>query len=234
MKPLPWFLLSLLCISGCAGRLDKAVRKRAASDFACPSDKLAVQEVEARAWNSGTYQVQGCERSETFYSVCSLLYCTTRTTGERAHLLAAQDAEREAALADRGAPSGDDAYSDAGAQPDRGGGYGAPPPRSSDPPARSAAPPSRPAAPPSPKFVSMRLQNLCDKKVKLFHGRDPKYGSGRTDSIGANTIFNVSGKEGDMLWIVDDRNNGMSSFSLSSGVRELYINKMCTGFTTSR
>jgi hypothetical protein len=98
------------------------------------------------------------------------------------------------------------------------------------PPARpaGAAEGSQPAA--DPKRASFTLRNSCRETVKLFLGKTPKFGSGRTDSMSANSMRDESMTEGEMIWIVDGGGNGISSHTVSSGVREVSIGSSCKGF----
>ncbi|MEZ4298369.1 MAG: hypothetical protein R3B70_25685 [Polyangiaceae bacterium] len=73
------------------------------------------------------------------------------------------------------------------------------------------------------------LHNECKQTVKLFLGKKPKWGSGTYTSIGSNTISSYSGSPGDMIWIVDDGQNGLSSLS-PSGTQRVKILSGCTGF----
>ena len=76
---------------------------------------------------------------------------------------------------------------------------------------------------------SLSLKNSCPKTVRLFLGNKPKFGSGTTTTLGANTISSYSGRAGDMIWIVDDHDNGMSSLS-PSGSQRMQITPSCSGF----
>ncbi len=78
--------------------------------------------------------------------------------------------------------------------------------------------------------ASFTLHNACSKTVKLFYGKTPKFGSGRTSSISGNTLLSESMNEGDMIWIIDDSEYGISNFTASSGVREVEIGNSCTSF----
>jgi hypothetical protein len=97
-------------------------------------------------------------------------------------------------------------------------------------PAAAEAVSGRPPAPFGPAWVSFTLRNTCSKTVKLFYGKTPKYGSGRSSSIGGNTSQSESMNEGDMIWIVDDSGNGLANFSASAGARQVEINSSCTSF----
>jgi hypothetical protein len=86
------------------------------------------------------------------------------------------------------------------------------------------------SAPSGPKRASFTLHNACSKTVKLFYGETPEYGGGRTSSIGGNSRQSESMNEGEAIWILDDRGNGVSSFSASASVRSLEIASNCVSF----
>lgn len=92
----------------------------------------------------------------------------------------------------------------------------------------SASSPS--AAPSGPRSVSVSLKNNCRQSVKLFFGDKPKFGSGTYSSIGSNTRSSRSLMEGDMIWIVDDSQNGLSSITVGANTRDIEILDSCTGF----
>ena len=77
---------------------------------------------------------------------------------------------------------------------------------------------------------SLSLKNECSKTVRLFFGQKPKFGSGTTSSIGANTIQSKSGSVGDLIWIVDASDNGVASYSPHAGSQSVVITSGCTGF----
>lgn len=115
------------------------------------------------------------------------------------------------------------------AQPSGGGG-GYPPPSTSsaggggDPAGETSAPP----APQGP--VSVDIHNTCPNNVKVFYGDRPKWGSGTYSSIESNSIESHSFNAGEMMWIVDDEENGLSSTSVGPGMHEIDILPSCTGF----
>lgn len=84
--------------------------------------------------------------------------------------------------------------------------------------------------PSGPVIVSVRIRNSCPNTVKLFFGDKPGFGSGRSTSISANQSFSEQMREGAMLWIVDDRGNGISSYSASPNRNSIEISSSCTGF----
>jgi hypothetical protein len=94
---------------------------------------------------------------------------------------------------------------------------------------RRASSSSQSSAPSAPSGWSVSLHNECKQTVKLFLGKKPKWGSGTYTSIGSNTISSYSGSAGDMIWIVDDGQNGLSSLT-PSGNQRIKILPGCSGF----
>lgn len=82
---------------------------------------------------------------------------------------------------------------------------------------------------PSASGWHLSLHNSCSKTVKLFLGKKPKWGSGTSTSLGSNTTTSYSGLPGDMIWIVDNSENGLSSLT-PSGNQRMQILSSCTGF----
>ncbi|MDI1450979.1 hypothetical protein [Polyangium sp. 6x1] len=78
---------------------------------------------------------------------------------------------------------------------------------------------------------SLRLHNSCSRTVKLFFGDNPKFGSGTRTSLGSNTTSSYSGGGPKTVWIVDDRDQGISSF-VASGSQSMQITSSCSGFST--
>lgn len=93
--------------------------------------------------------------------------------------------------------------------------------------ARSAR---RKSAPSGPKYVSISLKSECPRTVRIFKGKKPKWGSGTYGTHSSNSIVSYSGNEGDMIWIVDQSNNPISSMTLSAGMRNMKILRSCSGF----
>jgi hypothetical protein len=96
-------------------------------------------------------------------------------------------------------------------------------------PAASPAPAPAPG-PGGPVVVSVTLRNTCPQTVKLFFGDKPKYGSGTYTTLSSNSVTSYQKQEGDMIWIVDESENGLSSTSVSQGARTIEIGPSCTGF----
>lgn len=105
-------------------------------------------------------------------------------------------------------------------------------PSSSSTSNEAAMPEATPAAAPAaPQVVSVTLHNDCDHTVKLFLGDKPKFGSGTNTSLGSNTTTSYQMKPGDMIWITDDSENGLSSTSIGGGSSQrINITSSCTGF----
>lgn len=109
----------------------------------------------------------------------------------------------------------------------------APPPSYTPPtpPPPSYTPAPKPPPPPAPPaVVSVQLRNTCPKTVKLFFGEKPKYGSGRTTTMSSNSVTSYSLAPGSTVWIIDEQENGLSSFSVSASSTRMEITPSCTGF----
>lgn len=88
------------------------------------------------------------------------------------------------------------------------------------------------STPSGPKMVSVSIKNECRQTVKLFYGKKPKFGSGTYSSLGSNTRTSKSMKEGDMIWLVDDKQNGIGAVSISSATRNVEILRSCSGIVS--
>lgn len=87
-------------------------------------------------------------------------------------------------------------------------------------------------APAAPQTVSIRMHNTCPRTVKMFEGKDPKFGSGTQTNISSNEIRNFTFRPGDMLWIIDDSGNGVSALTAGQGMSRMKILPSCSGFVT--
>ena len=96
----------------------------------------------------------------------------------------------------------------------------------------SAASEKEATSKPAPTTVSVALRNGCSETVKLFFGEKPKFGSGRYSSLSSNTRTNQTFKPGDMLWIVDDGQNGVESVTVEASTKEIEIASSCDSFRT--
>lgn len=79
------------------------------------------------------------------------------------------------------------------------------------------------AEPKAPVVVSVSVKNECANTVHVFYGKEPKYGSGREVALGGNSLQNQSFKPGDMIWVVDDQQNGIASTSVSEGTHDVVV-----------
>lgn len=119
------------------------------------------------------------------------------------------------------------------AQPASNGGSAAPGPAPASAPGAPAPAAPRtdaPAAPSAPSPVSVSLKNDCKETVRLFFGDKPKFGSGTYSTLSSNTRTSKQMMPGDMIWIVDDHDNGLSAFTVSEGSRDATINASCSGW----
>lgn len=206
----PALLFLALSLAGCAGRMETAVRRQAAADFSCAENQINLKQ-QVSAGYLANYDAQGCGRQATYQSACNLFACR-----------AAQPQ-----LADAGAPTpapADDAYAAPSEQ-----GSGASPSPSFDAPANT----SKPAAPSGPKIVSVTIRSSCSKTVKVFYGQKPKFGSGTTSSVSANSVSSKQMKAGDMIWVVDDGDNGLGSVTIGDSTRNVEIGGDCTSIRQS-
>lgn len=104
--------------------------------------------------------------------------------------------------------------------PNQGGGYqSAPPPEASG---GGEAPP-----PAGPTVVSVSIRSACSQTVRVFYGDKPKFGSGTYSSISSNSVQSKSFQPGDMVWIVDSSDNGLSSVTVTENTREIEVSPNC-------
>ena len=97
---------------------------------------------------------------------------------------------------------------------------------------RVAASPPAPSGSASSGPVSVTLRNGCRETVRIFFGGDPRFGSGTHSSLSGNTVTSRSFREGDMVWLVDESRNGLSSVTVSRGTRQIEVTSSCTGFVS--
>lgn len=75
--------------------------------------------------------------------------------------------------------------------------------------------------------VSVTIRSSCPNTVKVFYGSKPKYGSGTTSSISSNSVNSHTFQPGDMMWTVDDSDNGLGSVTVSGSIHEIQIGSDC-------
>ncbi len=97
--------------------------------------------------------------------------------------------------------------------------------------APATAEPAAESAPAPPKPVSVTLRNTCSETVKVFFGDKPKFGSGTYSSLSSNSSTSHSFMPGDMFWIVDDSQNGVSSFTVADGTRKIEVQSGCASLS---
>lgn len=208
LAPLAVLLLaSATLLPACAGRLETTVRKRAAGDFQCTPEQVQVEATRAGAM-SGDYMARGCGQESAYYARCGLI-----------------------GICSASQPGADVYASGGGSDPsygDGGGGGSAPPPSFDSPSDGGSEPTSQPAA---PSVVHLSMKNTCPQTVNLFFGDKPKFGSGRYTTLGSNTITSESMQPGDMIWIVDGSQNGISSVTVDAGTKNVEINGDCSSFS---
>lgn len=75
--------------------------------------------------------------------------------------------------------------------------------------------------------VSVTIRSSCPQTARVFYGSKPKFGSGTTSSISSNSVNSHSFQSGDMMWVVDESDNGLGSVTVSSSTHEIEINSDC-------
>ena len=96
----------------------------------------------------------------------------------------------------------------------------------------SAASSPAPATPAAPAVVSVTLRNSCRDTVKVFYGDKPKFGSGTYSTLSSNSVTSKQFRAGDMIWIVDDSQQGLASATISAGMNTVEVTSGCTGLTS--
>ena len=205
VTPLVLLLASTTLLPACAGRLETTVRKRAAGDFQCAPEQVEVQTVSAGAM-SGSYTASGCGQESEYAARCGLIgICSASRPGDEAMYASSEP---------------DPGYGG-------GGGGGSAPPPSSD-----ASEPSSTSSPPAgPTTVSITMRNACPQTVNLFFGEKPKFGSGTYSTIGTNTVTSKSMRPGEMIWIVDESQNGISSVTIEASTGTVEVTSDCSAFS---
>ena len=96
-------------------------------------------------------------------------------------------------------------------------------------PASPGSPKSESAASPAtPSVVSVTLRSSCKDTVRVFYGQKPKFGSGTTSSLSANSVQSKQMKPGEMIWIVDASDNGVASATVSDTTKTIEVDASCT------
>lgn len=96
-------------------------------------------------------------------------------------------------------------------------------------PASPASPtPDAHTTPAAPSVVSVTLRSSCKNTVRVFYGQKPKFGSGTTSSLSAHSVQSKQMKPGDMVWIVDASDNGVSSATVAGTTKTIEVDASCT------
>lgn len=86
-------------------------------------------------------------------------------------------------------------------------------------------------APPPSGPVHVTIRSQCPQTVKVFYGDKPKFGSGTLSSISSNSVNSHTFQPGDMFWIVDESENGITSTTVDDRTDTIEINRDCASFT---
>lgn len=100
--------------------------------------------------------------------------------------------------------------------------------------ANPAAPNSKAAAAPAaPVPTTVELHSDCSKTVSVFYGDKPKFGSGTKSSVSSNSTSSASRKADGTLtiWIIDEKENGLSSVHVEPSTKRVEIDKSCKQIT---
>lgn len=100
----------------------------------------------------------------------------------------------------------------------------------SSPSGSSQGEPAKPAAeakPSAPMTVSVSIRSACPKTAKVFYGDKPKYGSGTSSTVSSNSVSNKTFRPGDMMWVVDEKDEGLASVKVVDGMKEVEIGSDC-------
>ena len=196
--------LALLLATGCAGLIETKVTERAVTDMSCAEAELDVRRRPGTGSVMPTAYDANCNGQQAYYEGgCNLFgMCRIYSETEVAQYQQQQAAQRAAYQEQQQAQQASQPAASSG-----GGDGGAPVPA---------------------QTASVSLKNVCGQTVKLFFGDKPKFGSGRSSSIGSNTLQSASMGVGDTVWIVDDSGNGIASYTASAGSQRIEVN--CGGF----
>lgn len=106
---------------------------------------------------------------------------------------------------------------------------GQPEPGQAQPPRSTSGAAAQPAMTPT----SIEVHSDCPHTLPLFVGDKPKFGSGTKTSIGSNTTTTFPRRADGTasVWIIDDKENGVSQAAVGPGTRRLKIARNCTAIT---
>lgn len=86
-------------------------------------------------------------------------------------------------------------------------------------------------APAGPVTVSVTIRSSCDHTVPVFYGEKPGFSSGTRSSVSSNSVSSQTFQVGDLMWVLDDSDQPLSSTSISASTREIEINSSCSGLS---
>lgn len=80
--------------------------------------------------------------------------------------------------------------------------------------------------------VSVTIRSSCPSTVKVFYGDDPGFGSGTQSSVDSNSVESHTFNAGDMFWIIDDSEKGITSTTVGPTTSEIDIGSSCKDLQT--
>lgn len=80
--------------------------------------------------------------------------------------------------------------------------------------------------------VSVTIRSSCGRTVPVFYGDKPRFGSGTTSSVSSNSVSSRTFRVGDMMWLLDERGDGVASATISQSTRTIEIGASCSGLSS--
>lgn len=71
-------IAALLALVGCAGRIEAAVKEKAAPDLACDASTIAVEQGQTLQSQREYYRAHGCDKTQLYTVSCNLFGCNTK------------------------------------------------------------------------------------------------------------------------------------------------------------
>lgn len=102
----------------------------------------------------------------------------------------------------------------------------------------SVAGPSTPSTPAAPKAMvptSLEVHSDCTKTVGVFLGEKPGFSSGTKSSVSSNSTTTFPRKpDGSVtFWLLDDKDNGVTSVAVSASTKRVTIDRSCKSLSSS-
>jgi hypothetical protein len=220
--------LAALSTVACAGGLEGAVRTQAAMDLACPEGQMTVRDQRSDNYVRD-FEVHGCGKRARYQAACSMVgTCTAYQSKELGeHPQASSDAVTAGVEDLQPAPplvvvmpDGNTVVAEV-----------VPPPAPEAAPAVEPAVASASPVVPSGEARPVTLRNACPRTVSLFVGPQPGAEGGRYMTLGSNSSISPRLQAGEQLWLLDEKQGGTASVSISDGTREVEIAESCGGLT---